>query len=212
MPTKPTGRPPGRPRKPPRPKAPPLPRGRPKGSRNLPKDLPSFLERIREPVETPPAKPKRKPGGPWAGKTPEERKAYSAHIRAIKKAKGGPNGGGRRTGVPHHLTVAKLEFIRQRRLPMVERLISIMKKNGTIPEDDLRAEAAMKTLLGLLTEEISAKDTIAACKTILDFTKQKPAHKIDATITSEQLLDDVANLVLSEQDLADAGLEDDPEE
>ena len=67
-----------------------------------------------------------------------------------------------------------------------------MKDAGQVP-DDPRAEEALKTTVETLRTAESPKDKIAAARLILDFTKAKPAQKIDATVrTAEDILDEMA--------------------
>lgn len=209
--TKPTGRPVGRPPKP-KPKNPPpkRPRGRPKGSKNKPKDLASFIERaFTEPLK--PTVERKKPNQnlnrqkDW---TPEQRAAWSKRLNARQDFKN-RNGTGN-PGKPNHLTQAEWKSIVDQAKPEAKRIIKVMQKNGTLPDLDPRAEEAMAALLVMLKSQASTRDKTTIAKTILDFTMSKPSSKTEVTVkTAEEMLDDLADVVLEGEDPED---EDDGDE
>lgn len=67
-----------------------------------------------------------------------------------------------------------------------------MRDAGQLPDDPRAVEALEETVKTLRAAE-SPKDKIAAARLILDFTKAKPAQKIEATVrTHEDFLDELA--------------------
>lgn len=168
------------------------PRGRPPGSKNKPKTIEAFvLDTLSSPPVSPPRKPKGKPRGPWANKTPEERKALSAKLnegRDLSKT-----GGGRKAGVPSSRTSQQHAAFVAAQQPEIERIMKKMADQGIIP-DDPRAEEALREAVQVLRVVETAKDKLAAARLILDFTKSKPTAKVEHTIKSaEDFLDEMAD-------------------
>ncbi|MBB3910161.1 hypothetical protein [Sphingomonas desiccabilis] len=174
MPTKPTGR----------------PRGRPPGVKNKPKTIEQFVvEHIRSPIAPPPAPPKKAARGPWANMTPEERKAYSQKLVAARK---GNHPNTNIPGKPRHLTHAQWAAVQAEARRDAKRIIQKMKDAGQLPDDPRAVEALEKAVTTLRTAE-TPKDVAALGRLILDFTKAKPAQKIEATVRSaEDILDEMA--------------------
>ena len=177
MPTKPTGR----------------PRGRPKGVKNKPKTLEAFVtDSLANPVSAPPRKPKTATRGPWAKMTPEERKAYSATIRAKRRPESYANVG-RKPGVPFALTAAQAQELAEQQNPEIQRILKKMAEQGQLP-DDPRAVEALEETLKVLRSEATAKDKLGAARLLLDFTKAKPTARIEHTVrTAEDFLDEIAD-------------------
>lgn len=165
------------------------PRGRPPGSKNLPKTIEGLVAAtFSDPIVIPPRKAKGKPRGPWAGMTPEERKAYSAKMRAKQVIKAG----GRKPGVPYALTADQHQRLLEQELPKIDRMISKMAETGAIPDDAL-AQEALRELATVMRTQTDAKIKLAAIRTALDFTKAKPSQKIEHTVkTAEDFLDEMA--------------------
>ena len=68
-----------------------------------------------------------------------------------------------------------------------------MEKQGLVPEDEM-AQAALKKAFTMMHEQNSTRDKLACARTILEFTKTKPATKTDVTVkTAEDFLDELAN-------------------
>lgn len=175
MPTKPTGR----------------SRGRPKGSKNKPKCIEAFvLEAIADPIPVPPRPAKKAPRGPWANKTPEERKALSAQLIAARK---GNHNSTHIPGKPAHLTNVQWGAVMAVAALDAKRIMQKMKDAGQLP-DDPRAVLALETAVTHLKTSTSPKDVAALGRLILDFTKAKPAQKVDHTVrTHEDFLDELAD-------------------
>jgi hypothetical protein len=174
MPTKPTGR----------------PRGRPPGVKNKPKSIEAFVvEQISSPIPPPPAPPKKAARGPWAKMTPDERKAYSAKLVAARK---GNHPNTNTPGKPRGLTDSQWAAVQAEAARDAKRIIAKMKAAGQLP-DDPRAVEAREKAVKTLRESTSAKDVAALGRLVLDFTKAKPAQKIEATVrTAEDFLDEMA--------------------
>lgn len=172
MPTKPTGR----------------PRGRPPGAKNGPKTLEEFVfKALKQPLEPPSRSTNHGQIGAWAHKTPEERSAYSARLRAARTM---PT---RQTpGKPRALTNTQWAEVSATARLDAKRIIKKLKDAGTFPEDEKAAEALEKAVVTLRASQ-SPKDVAALARLILDFTKAKPAQKSEVTIrTHEDFLDEIA--------------------
>jgi hypothetical protein len=164
------------------------PRGRPKGAKNIP-DLPSFVTSsiVTPPLPPPPAK-KLAERGPCVGMTPEQR---SEHFRSLA-AKRSEHKGGKPFGVPRRMSVAQHEAYQAAQKPIIARIIKKMAANQQLPDDPMAVEALEKAMT-VLRDNISPKDKIAAARLILDFTKAKPAQKLEHTVRSaEDILDEMA--------------------
>lgn len=174
MPTKPTGR----------------PRGRPPGVKNKPKTIHEFvLAQISDPIPVPERKPKKAPSGPWARMTPEERKAYSQKLIAARK---GNRPNTRTPGKPLRLTDDQWAAIKAQAERDATRIMQKMKEADQLPDDPMAVEALRKAVVTLRAAE-NPKDVAALGRLILDFTKAKPAQKVEATIrTHEDFLDELA--------------------
>lgn len=176
MPTKPTGR----------------PRGRPTGVRNKPKTIEQF---VVEAVQSPPPVPQRPQTGaargPWANKTPEERKAYAQ--RLVEARKGQPhNDTNQIKGKPRNLTHAQWAEVQETARTDAKRIIKKMKDAGQLPEEPLAAEALQKAATALRAAT-TAGDVAKLGRLVLDFTLAKPAQRIDHTVrTAEDMLDEMA--------------------
>ena len=73
-----------------------------------------------------------------------------------------------------------------------KRIIKKMKDAGQLPDDPRAAEALEKAVVTLRASS-APKDVAALGRLILDFTKPKPAQKIDHTVrTAEDILDEMA--------------------
>ncbi len=166
------------------------PRGRPPGAKNKPKTIQQFVtETLLDPPVSPPRKPKLKARGPWAGKTPEERRALSAKLNAGRDL--AKIGGGRKAGVPISRTNKQHAQVLSDQQPHIERIIKKMADQGILPDDPRAVEALTAAVVVLRTVE-SAKDRLAAARLVLDFTKSKPTSKIEHTVkTAEDLLDEM---------------------
>lgn len=174
MPTKPTGR----------------PRGRPKGVKNKPKTIEQFVvEQISSPIARPPVPPKMAARGPWANMTPEERKAYSQKLIAARR---GNRPNTNTPGKPRGLTDAQWAVVRSEAARDAKRIIAKMKDAGQLPDDPRAVEALEKAVTTLRASD-NPKDVAALGRLVLDFTKAKPAQKIDHTVrTHEDFLDELA--------------------
>jgi hypothetical protein len=121
--------------------------------------------------------------------TPDERKAYSAKLVAARK---GNHPNTNIPGKPRHLTHAQWAAVLEEAGRDAKRIIAKMKEAGQVP-DDPRAEEALTKAVKTLRASDNPKDVAALGRLILDFTKAKPAQKIEATIKSaEDLLDEMA--------------------
>jgi hypothetical protein len=168
------------------------PRGRPRGAKNKPKTVEAFvIEALTAPQVSPPRKPKLKARGPWAGKTPEERRALSAKLNAGRDLT--KIGGGRKAGVPLSRTNKQHAQVVAEAQPEITRIMNKMAEQGILP-DDPRAVEALEEAVKVLRVVESAKDKLAAARLILDFTKSKPTAKIEHTVRSaEDILDEMAD-------------------
>ena len=173
MPTKPTGR----------------PRGRPKGALNKPKTVEQFVvDSMTSRPPDPPRKPKMAARGPWANKTPEERKAYSQKLIAARKGK---QVNAQTPGKPARLTNAQWAEVQAQAEADAKRIIKKMKDAGQLPDDELAVEALTK-VAQTLREATTPRDIASLGRLMLDFTKTKPVQKHDHTVrTMEDELDEM---------------------
>jgi len=121
--------------------------------------------------------------------TPEQRKEYSAKLVAARK---GNRPNTNIPGKPRHLTNAQWAAVQEEAKRDAKRIISKMKDAGQLPDDPRAVEALEKAVTTLRTSQ-SPKDVAALGRLILDFTKPKPAQKVDHTVRSaEDILDEMA--------------------
>lgn len=137
-----------------------------------------------------PQKPKKMAArGPWAKMTPEERKAYSQKLIAARK---GNTARHPIPGKPNHLTNAQWAEVQEMARLDTKRIMKKIKEAGQLPDDPMAVEALAKTVTTLRSAQ-NPKDIAALARLILDFTKPKPAQKIDHTVRSaEDILDEMA--------------------
>ena len=168
------------------------PRGRPPGAKNKPKTVEAFItEALTAPPLPAPRKPKAKPRGPWANKTPEERRELSLKLNAGRDL--AAQAQGRKAGVPSSRTIQQHAQIVADQQPHIKRIMKKMAEQGILP-DDPRAVEALESAVQVLRTVESAKDRLAAARLVLDFTKSRPTTKIETTIKSaEDLLDEMGN-------------------
>jgi hypothetical protein len=158
--------------------------------KNKPKTIGDFVleATVKRPEPIPRTAPKA-PRGPWANMNEEERKAYSQKLIAARK-------GPRKTnntipGRPRHLSNEQYAELKQRVRPEINRIKKKMKAEGQLPEDK-RAEQVLDKALETFLLSTTAKDVAALGRLILDFSKAKPAQKIDHTVkTAEDWLDEL---------------------
>lgn len=149
-----------------------------------------MVEQISSPIAPPPRVQKGAARGPWANKTPEERKAYSQKLIAARK---GNHPNTNVPGKPRDLTKAQWAAVMVEARADAKRIMQKMKDAGQLPDDPRAVEALEKAVTTLRASE-SPKDVAALGRLILDFTKAKPAQKIEATVrTAEDILDEMAD-------------------
>ena len=173
------------------------PRGRPPGVKNKPKTLEAFvLAALEARPSPPPRKPKRKAAGPWTNLDAEGRKALSAKLIAARKGKNGqgiqPPTRDVLKGKPLRLDEAQWVALKASVQPEIKRIIKKMKEAGQIGEDPRAEQVLSKTLETFLTAT-TPKDISSLGRLLLDFTKAKPAAKVDVSVrTHEDFLDEIA--------------------
>ncbi|WP_333571501.1 hypothetical protein [Sphingomonas sp.] len=121
--------------------------------------------------------------------TSEQRKEYSAKLVASRK---GNHPNTNIPGKPRGLTHAQWTAVKEEAKRDAKRIIAKMKDAGQLPDDPRAVEALEKAVTTLRASQ-SPKDVAALGRLILDFTKPKPAQKIDHTVrTAEDILDEMA--------------------
>lgn len=132
---------------------------------------------------------------PWYPKTPEayavwtekaRQRMLDMHAKGKKPNRSGiPNGyGGKK-----HIVLA----IRAKAQAEAKQMVTYMKNKGMVAEDG-RAEEALEAMIGVVRaydEDLKAplypvSSRIQAAKVVLEFTKQKPASKVEATVTKAE--------------------------
>jgi len=115
----------------------------------------------------------------------------SEHFRALA-AKRSAHKGGKPHGVPRRMSVAQHAAHQAAQKPIIARIMKKMAANQQLPDDPMAVEALEKAMT-VLRDNITPKDKIAAARLILDFTKAKPAQKLEHTVRSaEDILDEMA--------------------
>lgn len=128
----------------------------------------------------------------WHRMTPEERKAYSAKIRAKRDPANMKGRVGRKPGVPQGWHYRDYELACAAARKDVKRIMQKMADEGMLPEDAYAREA-LEGAVQVLREPGTKETKLKAARLILDFTKSKPASKSDVTIrTAESFLDELA--------------------
>jgi hypothetical protein len=193
-------------------KLPKRPRGRPKGYSPKNKKPPEQVkletwlnaqtiinpEKVKPIVEKAPAKPKRKyPITEAVQKrivastkrlteaTPEERKAWREKSRKSLE---------QRTpfGKPSDWTKAEYAIFLDQAQKEAKRIYKIMADEGRIPENEMAAKS-LEVAFEMVTTNMHPRDRLQAVRTVLEYTKQKPASKSDITLkTAEDFLDELA--------------------
>lgn len=73
-----------------------------------------------------------------------------------------------------------------------KRILKIMEKEGLIPDDHM-AKAALQATFEMVTAPLPPRERLAAARTILEYTKQKPVSTTNLNIkTAEDFLDELA--------------------
>ncbi|GAB5503426.1 hypothetical protein [Pyruvatibacter sp.] len=156
--------------------------------------------------QSPSAKrPGRKRTPPKKAKNPQlKNNFFNTPEGRLAQAKGGRKGGrnGSRLGVPDGFGKAnrdKLEAAREKGRVEAPKLIQIMKDKGMINEpetkEDRLAEEALEFAIGVVRAEVDGtRDRLAAARTVLDFTKQKPASNANVNVQrAEDFLEALAD-------------------
>jgi len=74
-----------------------------------------------------------------------------------------------------------------------KRIMAIMEQQGQLPEMDDLAKEALLNVLTMMRQPGNVKDKHSLARTILEYTKAKPASKSDVTVrTAEDFLDEIA--------------------
>src|SRR5690606_27614361 len=72
------------------------------------------------------------------------------------------------------------------------RIFKLMEKQGNTPENEM-AKKSLQAAFEMIAEPVTPRDRLAAIRTVLEFTKTKPATKTDMTVrTAEDFLDELA--------------------
>lgn len=93
-----------------------------------------------------------------------------------------------------------LAAVREKARTEAQQIVEWMKENDVVSPEDARAEEALEYAVAVIraVDETgkgveSTKARLTAARLVLDFTKQKPTSKIDATVRSaEDFLSDLA--------------------
>ena len=81
-----------------------------------------------------------------------------------------------------------------------------MDKQGSTPENDM-AKVALQSAFEMIALPLPPKDRLAAVRTVLEYTKQKPATQSNVTVKSaEDFLDELAEF----DDSNESGAEEAP--
>ena len=95
-------------------------------------------------------------------------------------------------GKPNELTGEQYVKLKAQVAPEIKRILKKMAADGNLPEDDAGNQVLTKALKTFL-EVTNPKDIVSLGRLVLDFTKAKPAQKVDITTrTHEDFLDELA--------------------
>lgn len=167
------------------------PRGRPKGSKNKPKTLEAWVEKAVSGETVIQPQPSKKTG---------QKRQYNSKLtfeQRSMKARKARAAQGRLTapplpGKPAKLTRVEYAQVVDKAHAEAKRIMKIMEQNGQTPDDEM-AKKAILAAFEMISEPLTARDRLAAIRTVLDFTKTKPATKTDVTVkTAEEFLDEIA--------------------
>ena len=134
---------------------------------------------------------------------PQQARYGASHYLSQPEAReaqrrGGKKGGARssRRGVPDGWRREEIELARKFAREEAERIVDYMERTGKVSFED----EASKTALLYCVEVIRAgdkaeatKDRLKACDLVLQYTKIKPAQRVEARVTqAEEFLDNLA--------------------
>jgi len=156
------------------------------GQPNAPKQVGMRGAKTREPQK----RPKRHF---FSEKTPETLAAQKL---------GGVNGGyqASRNGVPRGWTRELLIPVRMEAAVFARKAVRLMEEKGILdfsdvatPNDEAKAKVALEYAVGVCKAAVDGtRERLAAARLVLDFTKQKPASKVDATVRAEDFLEQLS--------------------
>lgn len=108
-------------------------------------------------------------------------------------------------GNPYNLSVKGYARACHMAQEEAKRIAKIMSKEGIMPDENMAA-SALQSAFGMIGEPLNPRDRLAAIRTVLEYTKQKPATQSNVTVkTAEDFLDELA-----ENDGTDEGAEEAP--
>lgn len=108
-------------------------------------------------------------------------------------------------GNPYNMTVKGYARAVNMAHEEAKRIAKIMAKEGIMPDENMAA-SALQSAFGMIGEPLNPRDRLAAIRTVLEYTKQKPATQSNVTVrTAEDFLDELA-----ENDGIDEGAEEAP--
>jgi uncharacterized protein YpuA (DUF1002 family) len=107
-----------------------------------------------------------------------------------------------KTGIPHGLAGMgkEIDAARARASKKAKEIVSKMIENEQVSGDDPRAVTSLEELVAIVVAKVKvehdgklkevyvnqARDRISAAKAVLEFTKQKPAAKVDMKVQSAE--------------------------
>jgi hypothetical protein len=169
---------------------------------------------MQQPNKNPRAKPKRKkvrqwwcdyfPKGQWHPQLAGLIKGYPLTQEAFDKAQArcreqvtrlNAQGKMGRRGVPDGWAGRKpeIERIRRRAAKKAKEIVAQMREEELLNTDDARAEAALEMCVGLMLERDAkghplnrAQDRLSAAKTILEYTRKKPATQSEVKVSKAE--------------------------
>jgi hypothetical protein len=91
-----------------------------------------------------------------------------------------------RYGIPDGMRKAEADALNQAAKESAEQTMSDLKKTGVLDGVDPRSEEALETSIGIMRKPGDKKVQLAAARLVLEYTKSKPASKVEATVNAAE--------------------------
>lgn len=127
-------------------------------------------------------------------KTPEGRALMAEWRQRAYTNVNGKGGPGRRPGSIDGYTQTELKKQRKKAKEEAVLIMEQLAKKFELPKEEFAREALQTSVEIMRTEALSAKDKLAAARTVLEYTMAKPASQNEVTVKrAEDFLSDIAS-------------------
>jgi hypothetical protein len=120
-------------------------------------------------------------------KTPEGRAQLAEWSRRPRRNAGRP------AGVPDGFTKETIEPVREQARERAEEIVKEMAEQHEELKDDELAQKALKTAVEIMETPGAAATRLAASRTVLEWTKKKPATDANVNLKAEDFLEALAH-------------------